>query len=220
MVGTQQLLRRLPNEIAIPFLGKEITPVSSAKDLGIILNNNLTYDQHIYQLTSSCMTKLCQINRVNKSFDGDTLRTIIFALILRKLFYCSTVWSNTSATNIKRLQAVHNFAFRIITKTKKFEHITPALREIKRLPVSEHIHYRDNVMTFRCMKGLAPTYLSGSFRRRKSIHHYNTRISESLDIPPSKTKSGQRCFLHRVVNIWNNLDKDFKQLSLTSFKKS
>ena len=35
--------------VRIYFLGKEITPVSSAKDLGIILNNNLTYDQHIYQ---------------------------------------------------------------------------------------------------------------------------------------------------------------------------
>ena len=42
MVGTQQLLRRLPSEILISFLGKEITPVSSAKDLGIILDNNLT----------------------------------------------------------------------------------------------------------------------------------------------------------------------------------
>ena len=42
MVGTQQLLRRLPSEISISFLGKEITPVSSAKDLGIILDNNLT----------------------------------------------------------------------------------------------------------------------------------------------------------------------------------
>ena len=53
MVGTQELLRRLPNEILISFLAKEITPVSSAKDLGIILDNNLTYDQHIHQLTSS-----------------------------------------------------------------------------------------------------------------------------------------------------------------------
>ena len=43
MVGTQQLLRRLPNEISISFLGKEITPAFSAKDLGIILDNNLTY---------------------------------------------------------------------------------------------------------------------------------------------------------------------------------
>ena len=74
-------------------------------------------------------------------------------------------------------------------------------------------------MTFRCMKGLAPTYLCESLRRRKSIHYHNTRNRESLDIPPSKTKSGQRRFLHRAVNIWNNLDKDFKQLSLPSFKK-
>ena len=72
---------------------------------------------------------------------------------------------------------------------------------------------------FRCMKGLAPTYLCESLRRRKFIHYHNTRNRESLDIPPSKTKSGQRRFLHRAVNIWNNLDKDFKQLSLPSFKK-
>ena len=92
-------------------------------------------------------------------------------------------------------------------------------KEIKWLPLNEHLHYRDTIMTFRCMKGLAPTYLCESLRRRKSIHHHNTRNRESLDIPPSKTKSGQRRFLHRAVNIWNNLDKDFKQLSLTSFKK-
>ena len=209
----------LPNEIAISFLRKEITPVSSAKALGIILDKNLTYDQHIHQFTSSCMTKLCQINgsRIKNSFDKDTIRTI-------KLFYCSTVRSNTTATNIKKLQAVQNFACRIITKTKKFEHITPALRQIKWLPVNEHLHYRDTVMAFRCMKGLHPpppprTYLCESLRRRKYIHYHNTRNRASLDVPPSKTKSGQRRFLHRAVNIWNSLDKDFKQLSLPSFKK-
>ena len=33
------------------------------------------------------------------------IRTIISALVLGKLFYCSTLWSNTTATNIKKLQA-------------------------------------------------------------------------------------------------------------------
>ena len=144
---------------------------------------------------------------------------MISALVRSKLSYCSTVWSNTTATNIKKLQAVQNFACRIITKTKKFEHITPPLREVKLLLLNEHLHYRDTVMTFRYMKGLAPTYLCESLRRRKSFHYHNTRNRESLDIPPSKTKSGQRRFLHRAVNIWNNLDKDFKQLSLTFKKK-
>ena len=143
---------------------------------------------------------------------------MISALVRSKLSYCSTVCSNTTATNIKKLQAVQNFACRIITKTKKFDFITPPLREIKLLLLND-LHYRDTVMTFRYMKGLAPTYLCESLRRRKSIHHHNTRNRESLDIPPSKTKSGQRRLLHRAVNIWSNLDKDFKQLSLTFKKK-
>ena len=47
----------------------------------------------------------------------------------------------------------------------------------------------------------------------EKIPYHNTRNKESPDIPPSKTKSGQQRFLYRAVNIWNNLDKDFKQLS-------
>ena len=119
MVGTQQLLQRLPSKISISFLGKEITPVSSAKDLGIILDNNLTYDQHIHQLTSSCMTKLCQINRVKNSFDRDTLCTIISALVLSKLFYCSTVWSNTTATNVKKASSCSEFRVQNHHKNKE-----------------------------------------------------------------------------------------------------
>ena len=120
MVGTQQLQRRLPNEIAISFLGKEITPVSSAKDLEIILDNNLIYDQHIHQLISSCMTKLCQINRVKNSFDRDTLRTIISTLVLSKLFHCSTVWSNTTAMH-KHQEASSCSEFRVQNHHKNQE---------------------------------------------------------------------------------------------------
>ena len=127
------------------------------------------------------MAKLCQINRVKNSFDRNTLCTIISALVLSKLFYCSTVWSNTTAANIKKLQAVQNFACRITTKTKKFEHITRASGEIKWLPVIEHLHYIDTAMTFRSIKGLAPTYLCESFQKRKSkFHYHNTRNSDPL----------------------------------------
>ena len=68
------------------------------------------------------------------------------------------------------------------------------------------------------LKNMRKTILQ-SFRTRKSIHYHNTRNSESPYIPPSKTTAGQRRFLYRAVNIRNNLDKDFKQLSLTSFNK-
>ena len=82
-----------------------------------------------------------------------------------KLYYGSTVWSNTSAANIRKLQAVQNFACRIIANGKKFDHITPnILRNIGWLPVKEHLLYRDLVMN-----GLSPRYLCDLFHIRSEL---------------------------------------------------
>ena len=63
---------------------------------------------------------------------------IIKALVMSN--FCSTVWSNTSVTNIKKLGTVQNFACRILTKIGRYDHVTPALREIGWLPVHEHLN--------------------------------------------------------------------------------
>jgi hypothetical protein len=70
------------------------------------------------------MSKLGQINRVKHAFNSTLLTTIIHMLVFSKLFYCSSVWSTTSAGNIARVQHVQNFAARIISGTRKFDHIT------------------------------------------------------------------------------------------------
>lgn len=218
LIGTRQLLGNLLEEMTISFLGKEIIPVLNAKDLGLTLDNHLTYDKHIRNVISAAMSKLCQISRVKDSFDSDTLRTIISAIVMSKLYYCSTVWANTSTTNIKKLQAVQNFACRIITNTRKYDHITPALRAISWLPVSEHLRYRDSLMTYKCMHELVPSYLSEQFHKRNEIHDLNTRNKEDLNIPPYKTTTGQRSFHYRAVKIWNSIDNDLKKLPFKTFK--
>ena len=50
---------------------------------------------------------------------------------------CSTVWGNTTKGNIKKLQSIQNLAVRIITGIKKYDHVTPALKQLNWLPVSE-----------------------------------------------------------------------------------
>ena len=90
--------------MSLSFLGKTISLVPSAKDLGITFDTFLTFDDHISKLVSSCMGKLCQINRVKDGLDRKTLLLVIETLVINKLLYCSTVWSNTSLKNIKKLQ--------------------------------------------------------------------------------------------------------------------
>ena len=65
LLGTRQMLRKIPDDIHVTLLSKKIYPVSSAKDLEITIDASLTYDEHVTNLVSSCATSLCQINRID-----------------------------------------------------------------------------------------------------------------------------------------------------------
>ena len=80
---------------------------------------------------------------------------------------------------IARLQRVQNAAARLILGIGKFSHITPALYELHWLPVSLRIDYKILLLTFKCIYGLAPTYLSDLISI-KSNALYNLRSTGKL----------------------------------------
>jgi len=55
------------------FLGKQLAPVEAARDLGVILDTSLTFDDHVTATVASCMSRLGQINCVKHCFDNCTL---------------------------------------------------------------------------------------------------------------------------------------------------
>ena len=208
------------DDFNLSFFGKDLVPATTAKDLGVIMDPNLTFDNHVLETVSSCMSRLAQINRGKYSFDKQSLIIIINSLVFSKLFYCSCVWSNTSQTNIKMLQTVQNFACRIVSGRRKYDHVSPALKELRWLPVKEHLYYRDAVMSFKCLTGCAPEYLSAQFIRRGDVTNRRTRSSQMLNIPRFRTASGQRSFCYRAVTLWNSLSNDLKLCeSVNVFKR-
>ena len=78
-------------DFRLNLLGKKITPATVAKDLGVVLDPCLTYNDHIASTVSVCMVLLGQINRVKHAFDPTTLTIIVNALVFSKLYYCCNV---------------------------------------------------------------------------------------------------------------------------------
>ena len=107
------------------------TPATVAKDLEVILDPCLTYNDHIASTVSGCMARQGQINPVKHTFDSTTLTIIVTALVFSKLCYCCNVWSNTSEYNLSRIQAVQNFAAHIVSNSRKYDHISPVLKDLK-----------------------------------------------------------------------------------------
>ena len=117
---------------------------------------------------------LPQINRVKHVFDKNALVIIINALLFSKLFYCSSVWSNTTQTNLDKLQAVQNFAYRTVSGAGKLDHTTPL--NVKGLALAPRettaILSTCSVLLFKCMTGCAPAYLT-SIKVRKKIGRFD-----------------------------------------------
>ena len=139
LLGTPQMLARVPKGFGVTLLSKEILPSFSAKDSWIIVDSHLSFDEHVTEVVSKCIGSLCQINRVKHLFDKSTLKTIINSLVFSKLFYCSSMWSSITKKNIARLQKVQNFAARILTGARKYDLISPILKELHWLPVAKQL---------------------------------------------------------------------------------
>ena len=218
--GSRQMTERLP-QFHLSLLGKELVPTQSVKDLDVTLDKNLTFNNHVVNTVSFCMSALRQISRVKHIFKEDLRIAIINALVFSKLYYCSSVWSNTTDTNIRKLQSAQNFAALIVSNTKKYDHVTPVLKRLRWLPVKTNLYFRDAVMAFKCMRCMAPEYLGNKFIFRGNVSGRATRSSQQLNIPLFKTETGQRSFSYRIVNIWNNLPSEIKlSQCLNSFKRN
>ena len=110
------LMLGTPEYLCVTLLGKKIFPGSSTNDLGEALDSCWSYT---ISMTSRRM------------------------FVFQKLFHCSTVWANASKQNKKKLQSVQNFAALIFTVSKKFDHITPLLKQLYWLPVNVPLRFRD-----------------------------------------------------------------------------
>ena len=183
-VGVPQLLQKL-SSFSVTLFDIELSPVLVVKDLGVLLDTRLSYNEHIIQTASNCHFKLNQ---------------------------ASPVWSNTSNSNIDKLQKVQNFAGRIILGLRKYDHISDGLRSLKWLPIREKLILNDATMMHKCINKLVPDYLADMFRLRSQIHSRQTRSSGASDIPLCRLSTGQRSFAFRGAKLCNSLNDNIKSL--------
>jgi len=118
------------------------------------------------------------------------------ALVFSKLMsapQCGRIPRTKTSVGYSQCRTV---AARIITGTRKFDHITPALRDLRWLPVKQKLFFRDAVMAFKCMTGQAPHYLSDQFTTRLAVTGRVTRSCQLLNIPFYKSSTGQRTFYY------------------------
>ena len=90
--------------------------VKSAKLLGVMLDDQLTWKQHVYTTVRSAAYKLYMLRRLRSlGTPAEELKGVYITFILPKLMYASPVWSSSlTRTQQQQLESVQKRAYRII----------------------------------------------------------------------------------------------------------
>ena len=118
------------------------------------------FNEQISKICKSSHYHLRNIGKIRKYLDESSTETLIHAFVTSKLDYCNALLNGLPKYQINRLQLVLNTAARVVTHTRKFEHITPVLIGLHWLPVSYRITFKILLLTYKALNNLAPSYLS------------------------------------------------------------
>ena len=211
LIGTPIMLSKIPeNHKEIQIKGATLPCVSEAKNLGVTFDSSLKWDHHIEDVRKRCNGKLIALSYLRNMMSEKTFASVVQATALSVINYCDLVYGNAAQCVLSKLQKSQNFAARIVTGVRKYDHVSPALVRLNWVPLKERrLEHRLNFM-HKCVNGAAPVYLSDCFRRNDEIHSYNTRNRLLLTLPRALSNSGQRNFLYKGVSDFNKLPNNIR----------
>ncbi len=201
--------------------GCTIRPSQEVRNLGVILDCNLSLQAHISSTTKSAFFHLKNICRLRPSLSDPVAETLIHAFITSRLDYCNGVLYGLPNKALDRLQRVQNSAARILTNTKRWQHITPTLKHLHWLPVKSRITYKLLLLTYKSLHTLAPQYLSDLIQQHSRPRSLRSSGKDQLVTPRSRLRTfGDRAFCVAAPTLWNSLPLHIRQApTLETFKK-
>ena len=104
----------------------------------------------------------------------------------------------------------------------RFEHVTPFLRDLEWLTISEREKLATLKLIFKIINGLAPSYLREILEMLGSRHGHNVRKGNLLSIPAHRTTTFCGSLAVSGARLWNSLPTSLRfsetlTLALTAF---
>ena len=193
-----------------------------AKNLGVFLDKDLSMNFQISNLSKAIYLEIRRLKHISRFVSESCLKTLAASFILSRLDYCNALYKNLNKNQIYQIQKLQNFAAKVVLSKSIYEHVTPCLIELHWLPVSFRIDYKIAVLTFKCLHGLAPTYLSMLI---EEYHPSRNLRSSSQKLLKKKVvkfeRLGKKSFAFSAPEVWNSLPFHLRsEKSLEIFKNN
>ncbi len=218
--GNRHILNTKPNLNLHVGISK-IERVDEMKYLGVILDEHLTFDQHINYIIHKSSKKLGVLRRAREYLNKTTKILLYKSLILPHLDYCDLIYMCTKEENLAKLQQIQNCACRIILKADNLTS-TKVLHQNLNLPTLKqrraiHMAMECHNNIFNEEAGLHSFFEKIDSTRRRTTRMENTNCMKTANI---RSVVGRKAFSFRGPDFWNKLELDLRLItSKNGFKQ-
>ncbi len=132
------------------------------------------------------------ISKLRPMLSMSNAEMLINPFMTSRLDYCNALLGGCSARLINKLQMVQNAAARVLTRTRKYDHISPVMSTLHWIPFKHRIDFKILLITYKALNGLAPKYLGELLSHYSPLRPLRSQNSGHLIIPRiSKSPAGE-----------------------------
>jgi len=186
---------------------------TSVRDLGVILDEELSFAEHITARTRFCYYHLRQLRVISRSLSSSSASTLVHAFIANRLNYCSSLYCGFPQVLLQPLKGVLRADARMIGGVPRFGHITDCMRDVLHwLPVQQRVFYRIYSIVWHCVLGNSPSYLLELFTLTSACCGRRSLRSASKGdfvVPRARNATRQKSAFSIVgSSVWNGLPSE------------
>ena len=184
--------------------GDEIDHVFDEKDLGVTIDFELTFEQHMSQKINKANTIMGLIRRSFSFLDRTLFKKLFITFVRPHLEYGQAVWSPYLLKYVKKIEKVQEHATKLVDGFSGVEY-TDRLKSLN-LPTLAYRRARgDMIELYKHFHAYDKRVISNSFKPRDRLSRRH-----AFQLIPNSSKDGIRgvqrnSFYHRAIDKWNNL---------------
>ena len=167
--------------------GVKIDMTDQSKFLGVIIDKNLSFMQHIQYIKGKISRGVGILYKCKKFFNEKTLLTLYYSFIYPYFNYCLPVWGGTYESYLSPLVLLQKRAVRLIYGAKKYDHTDPIFRSLNLLKFNQLYLYSLQLFMFKFSRNELTIIFNDFFSRNDSFHGHNTRQQLLYRIPLLRT---------------------------------
>ena len=222
LIGTSQQRVKFTNYFPFSAMGNNIQPSKCVRNLGFLFDSDFSFADQVAKVRQSCFYYIKDVCRVRRYIDKSTATSLANALVSSRLDYCNSLYNGIAEKYLSKLQIIQNTLCRIVTKTSRFNHITPVRKSLHWLPIKQRIEFKLGLLTFKALQLGCPSYLRDKLRYPpfRTNSRYFTQGTNLLLVPAIKSCHSAPSYLLRkfefaAPTLWNSFPENIRMAPMS-----